>query len=165
MNLHIPLPRVRWQAVALVGVVVAAADMAVALAYWAMQGVEPARIVQGIAAGWVGREAARAGGGATVLLGAASHLAIAIAMVWVFVAASRRLALLLERPIACGLAYGVATWAAMKFVVIPLSAIVPAAAPAPLSWQLAHFASHLVIVGLPSAWLARRLAAAEPADG
>lgn len=154
-----PLPSHRWQAILLVGAGVAAADMAVALAYWAMQGVAPARIVQGIAAGWVGREAARAGGVEMVMLGAASHLAIATTMVWAYSAASRRLRLLVEQPLVCGLLYGVATWAAMTLVVVPLSAIVPATVPPPVAWRLAHFASHLFIVGVPSAFLARALAA------
>lgn len=157
MSLATVLPRDPRLAILVVGLGVAAADMAVALCYWAMRGVAPERIVRGIAAGWVGRDAARAGGVEMVLLGAVSHLAIAIAMVWVYGAASRRLPALVERPLACGLAYGVATWAAMKFVVIPLSAIVPSAMPPPLSWQLVHFASHLFIVGVPSAYLARSL--------
>lgn len=97
------------------------------------------------------------GGSATVLLGAVSHLAIAIAMVAAYCAASRRWAPLTTRPIACGLAYGVVTWAAMKFVVLPLSAVTPNPDPV-LAWQLIHFASHLFIVGLPSALLARRMA-------
>jgi hypothetical protein len=144
-------------AVPLAGALVAAADMAVALAWFAAHGVAPTRVVQGIAAGWIGRDAALAGGPATVLLGALSHLGIAIAMVAVYWAVSRRWALLAARPIAGGLGYGVVTWATMKFVVLPLSAVTPGGGAAP-TWQLIHFASHLFIVGLPSAFLARGLA-------
>ncbi len=136
---------------------VAAADMAVATGYfWFLQGVEPARIVKGIAGGWVGREAAVAGGAEMVWLGAVSHVTIAAAMVVAFWAASRRWPALIERPVQSGLAYGVLTWATMKFVVIPLSALEGRGSP-DLVWQGCHFASHLFIVGLPSAFLARHV--------
>lgn len=145
--------------ITLVGLGIAAADMAVAAGYFFLAlGVPPANIVKGIAAGWVGREAARAGGAEMVLLGAVSHTAIALAMVWVYWLASRRLSVLLQRPLVCGLAYGAATWAAMKFLVIPLSALTPSAAPPSMVWQALHLGSHLFIVGLPSAYLARALA-------
>lgn len=149
----------RWFAITVTGFGVAAADMAVATGYFFFKlGVPPANIVKGIAGGWVGREAARAGGGEMVLLGAVSHTALALAMVWIYWLASRRLPILLQRPLVCGLAYGVATWAAMKFVVVPLSALGGGGGGGKdLLWQALHFGSHLFIVGLPSAYLARAL--------
>ena len=54
---------------------------------------------------------------------------------------------------------GVATWAAMKFVVLALSVLTPSPTPPSMVWQTLHFGSHLFIVGLPSAYLARALAA------
>lgn len=135
---------------------VAALDMAVALGYWSVyKDVPPSRILQGIASGWVGREAAVAGGMPMAWLGAASHVAIATAMVVVYWSTSRRMPVLVARPVACGLAYGLATWAAMKFVVLPLSAASPGSAD--LVWQALHLGSHLFIVGLISAWAARAL--------
>jgi len=139
------------------GLAVATLDMSVAVSFWASKGVAPMRIFQSVAAGWLGREAAVAGGLATALLGLGSHLAIATAMVAIYWRASLRFSVLHARPIGCGLLYGLATWAAMRFVVVPLSAA--PAGSTDLPWQLVHFASHLFIVGLPSAWLARMLAA------
>jgi len=157
-----PARRRTFATLALGTACVAAADMAVATGcFWFLKGVEPARIIKGIAGGWVGRETAIAGGAGMVLLGAVSHLAIAAAMVVAYWAASRRWPALLARPIAYGLAYGVLTWATMKFVVVPLSALEGRGSP-DLVWQWCHFASHLFIVGVPSAWLARRLAMGSP---
>ncbi len=154
--LGIPLPYRPWLAIFLGGIVVAVADMAVAMGYWATKGVAPLRIVQGIAAGWVGREAAR-GGAEMLLLGAVTHLSLALAMVAVYWYASQRVPLLTTRPIACGLAYGLLTWAVMMFVVLPLSALGGAASDDPV-WRLLHLSSHLFLVGVPSAYLARALA-------
>lgn len=150
------LPRDPRAAFALVVAFVAGADMALALGYWALQGVDSARIVKGIAAGWVGREAARAGGVEMVWLGAITHVSLAAAMVAAYLIASWRFALLTTRPVLCGLAYGIASWAAMMFVVIPLSALGGGGSPDPV-WRMLHLSSHLFVVGLPSAWLARAL--------
>jgi hypothetical protein len=158
MTLPPVLVRNRGLTILLGGTVVAVADMAVAMGYWATKGVVPTRILHSVAAGWLGRDAAIAGGLATAMLGAVSHLAIALAMVWCYWAISRRLPLLVERPLACGLAYGVATWAAMRFVVLPLSAA-GGGGGQDLLWQALHFASHLLVIGLPSAWLARSMRA------
>jgi hypothetical protein len=160
----IRLPQSPAGAVVLVGTGVALADMAVATGYFFLKaGVPPLNIVKGISGGWVGREAARAGGAEMVLLGALSHLGLALAMVAVYWIASWRLPALTARPLACGLAYGVATWAAMKFVVVPLSALGAGSGGKDLLWQALHFGSHLFIVGLPSAYLARALQVARAA--
>lgn len=134
---------------------VAAADMALAMGYWGGQGVAPVRILHGIAAALLGRDAALAGGLATATLGAAIHLALATAMVVGYWAAARRWPALLAHPLLGGLGWGLLTWAAMMFVVVPLSAIGGSTSADP-AWRALHLASHLFIVGLPSAWLARR---------
>jgi hypothetical protein len=126
------------------------------MGYWATKGVAPTRILQSVAAGWIGRDAAVAGGLATVVLGAASHLVLALAMVWTYWMLSRRLPILAQRTLVCGLLYGVVTWAAMKFVIVPLSAA-GGGDGRDLLWQSLHFSSHLFIVGIPSACLARAL--------
>jgi hypothetical protein len=85
-------------------------------------GVPPARILQGVAAGLLGRDAARAGGWATAALGAVLLLAICGVIVAIYVAASRRLAPLVERWWLWGPVYGAAAFVVMQFVVVPLSA-------------------------------------------
>src|SRR5262245_42306595 len=88
-------------------------------------GATPAGIFRSIAAGLVGREAARAGGVETVLLGAGLHYFIACSIVTVYYLASRRLAFLARQPLIYGPLYGVLVYFFMNQVVIPLSALGP----------------------------------------
>jgi len=151
-----PLHRRIVIALAVGSALVAAADLALAMGYWALAGVSPTRILQGIAAALLGRERASAGGVATAVLGATIHVLLATTMVVGYWIASRRWRALVERPIRWGLRYGLASWAVMMFVVLPLSALGGSGSADP-AWRALHFASHLFIVGLPSALLARRL--------
>jgi uncharacterized membrane protein YagU involved in acid resistance len=83
----------------------------------------PAAVWQSVAAGLLGKEAAYAGGNATATLGLALHFFIAFVMALVYVLASRRLGVLVARPLAMGMLYGLALYLVMNFVVVPLSAI------------------------------------------
>lgn len=132
-------------------------DLVYICSLWAAMGVGPLRILHSIAAGWMGREAASAGGAATALLGLASHYAIAIAMACTYGLASRRWPRLLRNPLRYGALYGVALYLVMNFVVVPLSA----AGSGPPRWewmQVSHLLAHMLLVGIPCA-LAARLAA------
>lgn len=136
---------------------VAVADMALAMGYWGAQGVAPARILRGIAAALVGREAALGGAAWSAPLGAGIHLTLAGAMVAGYWGATRGCPALLRHPVTGGLGWGLMTWAAMMYVVLPLSALGGAGGTDPV-WRALHLSSHLFIVGLPSAWLAGRIA-------
>ena len=57
------------------------------------------------------------------MLGVAIHFFIALDIVLVYFLGSRRLKFLTERPVVCGAVYGIAVYAVMNLVVIPLSAI------------------------------------------
>lgn len=117
----------------------------------ALYGIGPQRILHSIAAGWVGAEAARAGGGATATLGFASHFAIAVVMAIVYYVAAKRLPALVRHPRRYGALYGLALYLAMTYVVVPLSA---AGDGTPKAWQwldLAHVAAHVLLVGVPCA--------------
>jgi len=83
----------------------------------------PAAVWQSVAAGLLGKEAAYAGGNATAALGLALHFFIAFVMALVYVLASRRLRVLVARPLLMGVLYGLALYLVMNFVVVPLSAI------------------------------------------
>lgn len=85
-------------------------------------GVSPERILHSIAAGWIGREAARAGGLETALLGLGSHFLFATAMAAAFVLAAAKFSLLRRRAVWAGLAYGVLLYLVMNYIVVPLSA-------------------------------------------
>jgi len=85
-------------------------------------GSNPAGIWQSVAAGLLGK-ASFDGGNATAVLGLALHFFIAFVMALVYVLASRRLPVLLSRPILMGVLYGFVLYGVMNFVVVPLSAI------------------------------------------
>lgn len=140
------------------GGLVALLDGLVATGFWAIaRGVPPSQIFQGIAAGLLGREAF-AGGWATVALGALLHLGMACMMAAAFGLAALHGPALLRQPLWAGLAYGALVYAVMHVAVLPLSRAMPP--PTWVVWRLADVASHLLLVGLPIAWLASRWLAA-----
>lgn len=135
------------------GLFVAALDIALAMGFWHWRAdVAPLRILQSVAAGLLGRASFELGA-RSALLGALLHVGIACCMAAVYWFASRRSPWMRRAWPAAGLAYGVVLYAAMNFVVLPLSR----AAPVPFSWDwfAASIFAHLVLVGLPLAWMAR----------
>src|SRR5262249_15968424 len=82
------------------------------------------------ASGLLGK-AAYDGGAATALLGLAVHFLIAFAAATVFVLASERLPALRRAAVGWGLAFGVAVFALMSFLVLPLSTIRASLPPRP----------------------------------
>lgn len=128
-------------------------DIVNAMAFWFLyNGAPPARILQAIAAGLLGREAF-AGGTATAALGLFLHFFIACGMAAVYWLACRRWLVLLRRPVVAGIAYGIATYLAMNWVVVPLSRAAPP--PFILPWFIDSVLAHVVLVGLPFAFVAR----------
>ena len=149
----LPLPRPILAGIAAVAVL----DILEPIVFYGLRGVPPIRILQSVASGLLGREA-YAGGVASALLGAALHLFVASVVVIVYWQASRRLRALTERPLLYGVLYGLAVYAVMNFVVIPLSAIgggvrLP---PPPALWN--GIFAHVVCVGPPAAFAARAAA-------
>ncbi len=67
--------------------------------------------------------------------------------------ACRRWPALVARPVAAGLAYGVVTWVAMNYVVVPLSRATPP--PFIPAWFVDGILAHLLLVGLLLAFTAR----------
>lgn len=111
-------------------------------------------VFQGVAAGVLGREAARAGGWNTWLLGVLLHFVVAFAIAGVFYLMSRVFPRILRRPVVSGLIFGVMAHFVMQIVVIPLSAI--GGTPTfPLKTTLNGVIGHAFLVGLPVALIAR----------
>jgi hypothetical protein len=117
------------------------------------------RVWHGVAAGIYGRDAARAGGWNTALVGILLHFVVAFGVATVYYFASRNIPLMIRRPIITGLIYGVLVHFVMQYVVIPLSAI---GTPAPITlWPFVNsVVGHALLVGLPvaliAAWSAKR---------
>ena len=145
-------------------------------------GVSPLQVLQSVAAGWIGRDASRAGGWETGLLGLATHFLIATLMAAVYVLIATRVSALNKRPILWGFLYGLVLYVAMNYVVVPLS---HAGANAHFASSLSEAMSrlegsfsgvrprydadypwmipgtiftHTVLVGIPIALIARRFA-------
>lgn len=77
------------------------------------------------------------------------------AIVAVYVAARRRLKVLTEHAVLCGMAYGIVAYLVMNPIVIPLSAVAPGG-PKPIAVIFNGLLIHLFGVGLPAALIARR---------
>jgi hypothetical protein len=118
-------------------------DLLFAWGYWAGKGVTFADILHSIAAGWYGR-ASYAMGTTSAVVGALSHYAIMAAFVACYWLAARRVPVLARHPLMAGAAYGLAIYALMTFLALPLSA----AGPADFSntaWVASSVGMHLLI--------------------
>lgn len=145
-------PRNAWlRTVLLAGLIAGALDITAAILLNPQ--VSAQVVLQSVAGGWLGR-AAYAGGWPTAWLGLASHFGImlVIAALWTTfaarVGAARRF-----WPVA-GVLWGAVVYAAMTWVVVPLSqaTLPPPDAKAIIQGLLVH----MVCVGLPMAFIARR---------
>lgn len=93
-------------------------------------------------------------GGAGAILGLLVHFALMAIMVAAFMIAARTLPRLLDRPLMTGLVYGLLTYVVLDLIVVPLR--FPGAwPPSALSIATQLFA-HIVLVGLPTAFIARK---------
>ncbi len=139
----------------------------------------PIQVLHSVAGGWMGREAARAGGVETALIGLGTHFMIALFMASVYVAAAARFGALVQRPVVWGFLYGIVLYGVMNYVVVPLSAASPegrfaadfADASARLSrsfssiktnddypWMIwGTLFTHTALVGIPIALAAKRM--------
>lgn len=117
------------------------------------KGVGPIRVLQGVAAGLIGRESAIKGGLATAGLGLAIHFFIAFVVATVFYVASRKLVFMTQHPVISGLLYGVIVYGVMYWIVMPLA--YPIVHPS-LSRDLTAVCVHLFLIGLPIALIVRR---------
>lgn len=142
-------------------------------------GASPERVLHSVAAGWIGRDAARVGGMETAALGLLSHFTIAMLMAAVFVVAATYAPVLKRRAVAAGLIYGFVLYVTMNYLVVPLSAahvsqqfatgIDDIAARLQIAFgairpenpiELAGtLFTHMALVGLPIALIARRIRA------
>ena len=123
-----------------------------------LNGGTATRVLQSIASGVLGR-ASYDGGFASAALGLGLHFFIATCAATVFFLASRKLPVLLERPLVFGPLFGLAVWAFMYQVVLPLTFGRPYTVPA-LPQLANQLGIHMLGVGLPialiAAWSARQ---------
>jgi uncharacterized membrane protein YagU involved in acid resistance len=135
------------------GLIAGVLDIGYVIVFYGLKGVPATRILQGVAAGLIGRDAAMNGGLGTAGLGLAIHFAIAFVVAAVFVGLSRRAQWLVAHPFISGPLYGVAVWLTMNLAVLPLTAVPPKSFPPP-NW-IPICIAHVLCVGLPIALIVR----------
>jgi predicted neutral ceramidase superfamily lipid hydrolase len=128
-------------------------DISSAFALSYPKGVGPIRVLQGVAAGLLGRESAINGGMASAGLGLAIHFFIAFVAASVFYLASRQITWLTQQAVLAGFLYGVAIYGVMYWIVMPLA--YPVVHPS-LTRDLTAIAVHMFLIGLPIALIVRR---------
>ena len=138
-------------------------DIFDAFVFFGFRGVPPLRILQAIASGVMGREAAVAAGLGSAALGLVLHFFIAFVIVLVFYLVSRKVPLLTKYPLVTGALYGIAVYFTMTLVVVPSSAIQAVRALPSLPVLVNGLLIHMLGVGIPSALFARAATTAEPA--
>jgi len=127
------------------GLLSGAIDLTYASTYHGLvNGITPIRILQSIASGLLGMAAFDQAFPAA-LIGFIAHFSILIVAAAMFYAASRRLPFLTRHPYLAGMAFGVAIYCTMNFIVLPLSA-------APhfkhtLPGTLSDFSVHVLLLG------------------
>ena len=124
--------------------------------FFGLRGTPPMRIFQFVAGGLLGREALD-GGFATFALGLLCHFTVALSIATVYFLASRWLPVLRERPVLCGIAYGVVAFFVMHYVVVPLSAAPTGAGRSAWPILANGVLGHIFLVGLPIALFAARV--------
>ncbi len=142
-----------WYTILWAGLTCGVLDGLSATVVSALFGGTPIRLFQGIASGLLGRNAFQGGAG-TAVLGILLHFTVALGAATVYYVASRRLPVLIEHALICGIAYGAAVHLFMTFVVIPLSAI--GSRPIVLRSFLAFLLVSIVVVGPSIALTIRR---------
>ena len=97
-------------------------DLTQAFIGFSLIGSTPFRILQAVAGGIFGRHS-RQMGWTSAAVGLLCHFTVAFGAATVYYVVSRKLRVLVQRPVLCGLIYGELVFLFMYFVVIPLSAI------------------------------------------
>jgi hypothetical protein len=141
------------------GLIAGILDITQAFIGFSLVGSTPFRILQRIASGIFGARSQEMGW-TSAAVGLVVHLTVAFGAAAVYYIASRKLRVLIERPVLCGLLYGELVFLFMYFVVIPLSAI------GPVHFSIATYITgpigHPLLVGLPIALCVRRFSAERP---
>jgi uncharacterized membrane protein YagU involved in acid resistance len=139
----------------LAGFVAGCCDITAALiVYGAIVPTTPMRLLQGIAAGLLGRQAAYAGGAKTAALGFVCHFVIALGAAAVYFALSRALPFLNRNLIFSAAIWGPLVYFFMQYVVLPLSRI--GMPHFNVKFTIIGLIIHFFCIGLPIAAITRR---------
>jgi hypothetical protein len=149
------------KAILFAGLVVGTLDLLDAFIFFGIRSAaQPKVILYSIAAGFLGRDAARAGGVPTAVVGLLSHYLVAFTIVTVYVLMSRAIPVLRTQWLGCGLIFGVIAYFVMTWFVVPMSnagnqqiTFALPATPVMVNGILIHAFG----VGVPAAYFASRV--------
>jgi len=136
------------------GTIAGACDITYAITFWAFRGVSATRVLQSVASGLLGAPAFN-GGLQTAALGLVLHFFIALSAAAIFYIVSKALPMLTRHPVISGILYGLAIYAVMNLVVLPLSAFPRKVTFPPLATTTGLFV-HMFLIGLPISLAVRR---------
>ena len=138
--------------IALATLVAGTLDILSACIYTIIPGHSPIEMLKILGSAVLGDHAMRGGAGAAIT-GLLLHFAIMAVMATVFILAAERRPLLKARWLVAGIAYGLILWVVMNLIGVPLRFGPPHFTVHGVVEQLF---SHIVLVGIPIAWFARR---------
>jgi hypothetical protein len=130
------------------GLVMGSLDILKNIIFLSYQGRPWDYVLHVVASGALGREAAFRGGFPVAMLGLFFHFVIAFTVFTLYYLASQRLKTLALHPFVWGPLYGVAVFAAMRWVVFPLTAI--GSVKTPTAVLVDGILTHILCVGLPT---------------
>lgn len=137
------------------GVIAGILDLGLAITYFTLRGWPVDAVPHAIASGLIGTRAFQDGIAITVL-GVAIHFSIAFTVAAVYYAFSRAVAFANRHPVLMGTAYGLAVFAFMQYVVLPLSAEPHYGHTT--AWMVANVLSHIFFIGITIALITSRFA-------
>jgi hypothetical protein len=135
------------------GLIAGALDLTFAFVFYGQQGATPQRILQFIASGVLGRGSFQMGL-ASAALGAFFHFFTSVCAAAIYYLASLRFSFLTRRAAVAGAIFGILMFFAMRFIVIPLSAIKPS--PIPVGNAIGELCSHVFLFGMVIAYAVAR---------
>jgi len=138
-----------------IGLIAGTLDIGENLIFNAFRHITPTMVFQYIASGLTGGWAFHAGL-ASVGLGIAIHYAIALVWTAVYWQASRRVPVLIRRPVVSGMVYGAAVYAVMNWVVLPLTRVPRSHAAVSIASRISGVLALLFCIGVTIAVLVQR---------
>jgi hypothetical protein len=147
-----------YQAILLGGLIAGALDLTYACVHTYIRlGWTPIRLLQSVASGALGRDAAIAGGNKTAALGLGFHFLIALIAATGYYLASRVLRVMVTQAVISGIIYGICVYLVMNCIVLRLSAIHSTIYPwsYPKSVLIGGLLIHMFGIGLPIALVVR----------
>lgn len=139
--------------IVLAGLVSGALDILAALASYTAQGATVPGILQYIASGLLGPSAMQ-GGVAIAWVGLLCHFLLTTGMAAIYWMAAEKRRAFAAQPWLWGSLYGVLTWVAMVYVVVPLSGVT--GWKFPQGWNIVGgLLAHIFYVGVPIAHIVR----------